>query len=353
MNKATRIKTFVELQSKNNVLKVQKSTTLFQKLLFNVKSEYKKFHDNREPKINNLEIVLSNLNEALDHAGYLEDQSFISSFKSFKENQELPFSVTQEIKCQTRSDQTELFPSKHILRRSYFISNSFSREMFHQIQRQHKIWWMKYGASPGKYSISDQKSESFYKFVSIRSNVDESPTDVERLKLFSLKDCIRNKDVLSSFLAKVPNRKKEVIPDVIETTIDFQVAALSLLMDAVNLTDDYTAFHRRTAPYQLALIVNGTSKDLIDLARYIELLVHQTDPKIEILNESKALIRNEEELRNCFEKFDQIGIPYAIILDENALQQGLFKLRNRNTTLSETIHLNDVTDYLIKIFTSL
>lgn len=352
MSKASRIKAFIDLKSENNVLNIQNSTTLFDKLLKNVRNEYKKFHENREPKINNLEIS-SISNETSNHASHFRNQDFMKSFVSFKENQELPFSISQEIRCQDPVNQNNvLFPSQHVFRTLYFVSNSFSRETFHQIQRQHKIWWMKHGANPGKYSISDQKSELFYKFVSIRSNVDEPPIDVECLKMFSLKDCIKDKDILNSFLSRVPNRKKEVIPDVIEATIDLQVASMALLLDAADLSEEYTAFHRRIAPYQLAVIVDGCSKDLIDLARYIELLVGETDPKIEILNESKTAIRNQKELNGRLEKFDRIGVPYAIVLDEKALESGLFKLRNRNTTLSETIHLSDVTKYLIKIFTS-
>ena len=211
---------------------------------------------------------------------------------------------------------------------------------------------MKFGSSPGKYSISDQKSEEFYKFVTIRSSVEDSGMDVERLKMFSLKDCIRNKSTLNKFLSRIPNRKKETIPDVIEAVVDLQIASFALLLDAVNSSEHHTALHRRSAPYQLALIKKGASKDLIDLARYIELLVETAEPRIEILNSSKVKISDDDDLERQFETFDNIGIPYAIILDESALESGLFKLRNRNTTLAETIHLSDVNNYLIKIFNS-
>lgn len=353
MNKVAKIKTFVDLDRINNSLIVNKCTPLFEKLLRNVKKEYKKFHNNREPKINNLEVALNNSAKASTLIGYLENQHFIDAYTQFKENQELPFSITQEIQCRSASDQGEIrFPSQHILRTTYFVSNSFSREMFHQIQRQHKIWWMTYGASPGKYSISDQRTDSFSKYVNIRSNVEDLQMDVERLKLFSLKDCIRDKEALCSFLSRVPNRKKEVIPDVIEATVELQTASLALLLDAVNLSEDYTAFHRRSAPYQIALLVNEPSADLIDLARYIELLVNVTEPEIEILNESKTKVVNERNWNMELAKLDEIGIPYSIMLNQNSLKAGLLKLRNRNTTLSETIHLSDVTSYVIKIFNS-
>jgi hypothetical protein len=348
MNKVSRIQAFVEFQRKSDSIAVKKVSPLFEKLVKNVKKEYKKFHQNREPKINNFEIVLKDVNESSNTAGYLQNQEIIDLFTSVKDTQELPFSITQEIQCQNDFNRAISFPSQHLLRTSYFVSNAFSREVFHQIQRQHKIWWMKFGASPGKYSISDQKTENFYKFVTIRSSVEESGFDVERLRLFSPKDCIKDKEILNKFLARMPNRKKEIIPDVIESTVDLQVASLALLLDAVNLSDDYTAFHRRSAPYQLALITSDTSKDLIDLARYIEVLVKETEPEIEILNEATS----KEDPKTQFEKFDKVGIPYVISLDEKSLDSGLFKLRNRNTTLAETIHLSDVSKYLIKIFNS-
>lgn len=351
MNKLARIRAFVDFQSNIDTINVTRCTPLFDKLLINVKKEYKKFHENREPKINNLEIAL---NESRDQAGYLCNLDFIDAFTKMKGDHELPFSIKQEIKYDSvgATNGRISFPTQHLLRTSYFVSNAVSRETFHQIQRQHKIWWMKYGASPGKYSISDQKSEDFYKFVSIRSSVEDEQMEVEHLKLFSLKDCIKEKEIVNSFLARVPNRKKEVIPDVIESVVDLQIASLALLLDGVQLSGDYTALHRRSAPYQLALIVSSFSKDLTDLARYIELLIHITEPQIEILNESEAAVCNETDLHIRFQKLDAIGVPYAIVLDEKSLESGMLQLRNRNTTLSETIHLSDVTNYLIKIFTA-
>lgn len=141
-------------------------------------------------------------------------------------------------------------------------------------------------------------------------------------------------------MSRLPNRKREVVPDVIEVVVDFNVAAYAFLLDAVDFSDHYTALHRRSAPFQLAIIASETSKDLVNLARFIELLIHETDPRIKILNKSTE----------DFDALDSIGVPYAIVLDEQALESGMFKLRNRSTTLSETIHLSDVNNYLIKIF---
>lgn len=89
------------------------------------------------------------------------------------------------------------------------------------------------------------------------------------------------------------------------------------------------------------------------MARYIELTIKEKDPSINILNELTHKNLNHKQLHSHFEEFDQIGIPYTVILDESVLKNGLFKLRNRNTTISETIHLSDVGNYVIRIFNSL
>ena len=239
------------------------------------------------------------------------------------------------------------------------MSEGNSQESFQHIQRQHKIWFMKFGSYPGVYKISDQKVEPRFKYVSIQSSVHGIYNhNVEKFKHYQLKDNIECKDLLGEYFAKIPNRDKKVLPDVIEGTIDLQIAAMSLLFDAASLSEYYTALHRRIAPYQLALIPKGDrqhSKDLDDLAKYIELLIHKAEPRIKVLNELHTRNYDKFQLEGQYKIYDEIGIPYNIILDEKALKDGLFGLRNRNTTLTETIHLSDVNDvdgYLIKVFNS-
>lgn len=358
-----RIKQFADLEQKNNVISVRSTTPLFCAVKENVKNEYLNYHHNQQQDNMNIFIDAIQQKEVLEHAIHLKKSNFLDTYAKLSENHELPFSITEEIKgknnsieCVREETLKIIFPKRHILRTSYFVSSSFSEESFYHIQRQHKIWFMKYGSYPGVYKISDQKVEPRFKFVSIQSSVhDKYDHNVEKFKLYTLKDNIDCKEILEKYRSRLPNRKKEVIPDVIECTIDLQIAAMSLLFDAANLSEYYTALHRRIAPYQLALITNGDrehSKDLVDLAKYIELLIGKAEPKIKVINELQTLNYDEIQLQEQFKAYDEIGIPYNIVLNENALKDGLFELRNRNTTLSESIHLSDVTGYLLKIFNS-
>lgn len=349
MEKAARIRPFIEYEKKNNVLVVKKCTNLFEKLVNNVTKAYKSFHANREPKIRNFEISSKEEQQ-------ISDQGFIKAFSQFKESHELPFSAIQEIHGKPNNlsfRDSVLFPNQHLLKTMYFISSSFTKETFHQIQRHHKIWWMRLGTNPGKYSISDQKLETpISKFVTIRTNFGDNLIDVEKIKTFPVKHCVKDDGNLQEFLCRAPNKKNETLPDIIETVIDLQVASLALLSDAINLSEDYLALHRCLAPYQLVVVVQKSSKDLKDLARYIELLVTETDPSIAVFTDNNENDTGQDDMKIKLKRYDDIGVPYSIILDETALAEGLFRLRSRNTTLSETIHLSDVTIYLTRIFKS-
>ena len=48
--------------------------------------------------------------------------------------------------------------------------------------------------------------------------------------------------------------------------------------------------------------------------------------------------------------YDSLGIPYIVTVDKQSTKTGLIKLRSRETTLYETIHISDIPNYLLKIF---
>ncbi|CRL02311.1 CLUMA_CG015110, isoform A [Clunio marinus] len=353
MSHFCRIKAFVNIERKANSFCLTNTTPLFEKFVRKVKNEYIKFHKERDPSMMILEKALDSTNEKCYDETLMENKAFNDSFQQIRTDKELPFSIMQEVYCSKLNPSNVVsFPTQHLLKTCYFIKSNLSKEVFYKIQRQHKIWWMKYGASPGKYTISDLKNESHFKYVNIKFESEDLALDVERLKLLSLKNVSKENFVLNNFLFREANKKRDIIPDVIETTVDLHIASLALLLDAVNFSSEYIALHRRSAPYQLALIISEASNDLIDLARYIELLILNTEPEIDILNDAVKITVNKQSLNERLENFDQIGIPYSIILDKTSLDEGFLKLRNRNTTLNETIHLSDVTKYLINIFKS-
>lgn len=49
-------------------------------------------------------------------------------------------------------------------------------------------------------------------------------------------------------------------------------------------------------------------------------------------------------------QMDTMGVPYVLLLSAECFDRGFLKLRSRDTTLCETIHLSDVPNYLVDIF---
>lgn len=73
---------------------------------------------------------------------------------------------------------------------------------------------------------------------------------------------------------------------------------------------------------------------------------------ISILTEQDFHYDDYAALQQKFNDMDSIGVPYGILIDSDSLKTGFMKLRNRDTTLSETIHISYLTDYLPQIFQS-
>lgn len=90
--------------------------------------------------------------------------------------------------------------------------------------------------------------------------------------------------------------------------------------------------------------------ELEDLAKYITMLL--TKHNVSIFNSNVSIFSIESDLERKYNEMDAIGIPYGLILDEKSLQNGVIKLRCRDTTLCETIHISYLPHYLLKIFRS-
>lgn len=91
-----------------------------------------------------------------------------------------------------------------------------------------------------------------------------------------------------------------------------------------------------------------TNEDLQNLARYVELLLQKKSKLIAVLNNPETTGEIDLELQLML--LDEVGTPYTIILDKASLHTGLLQLRNRNTTLNETVHISYLDAYLLKMF---
>lgn len=150
----------------------------------------------------------------------------------------------------------------------------------------------------------------------------------------------------------------ERFPTIIRSTVSLESAALSLVLDGIDAAvENELCLDRAIAPFQCSVLClhsaaadSSSSSNLLDLAKYVRMLISRAG--ISTYMSEKDYCTNETAQNRRIEHFDRIGIPYVLLIGAECLEQGFLRLRNRDTTISETIHLSDVPNYLLDIFAS-
>lgn len=71
---------------------------------------------------------------------------------------------------------------------------------------------------------------------------------------------------------------------------------------------------------------------------------------ISTMNLDDCIFKDQNHLDQKYQSRDNIGVPYGILLEDTTLDSGYLKLRNRDTTLHEFVHISRIEDYLVKLF---
>lgn len=285
-----------------------------------------------------------------ENVAYLRNQS-----KAMK----LPFGVmverTEKNKLVPLGDTFILdLPETVELCTTYLLPSSSANQFLYQLQRQRKIWWMRWSVDPGRYFISDtrrnEESNGTTTSVSICARFLDRFDDKTELEL----------DHLELSLLGDANGTTDTVPfnAIVRVTNNLNRTALAILMDALECNAPSEArvkIHHKIAPYKCAIICHPEDHrgqaagmmqpDLIDLSKHLayvlraaKLTVHQDDGAF-------GQLQHDHQIA----ELDQIGVPYVLVLNAKTLHTGLLQLRSRDTTLSETIHLSDLPSYLVKI----
>lgn len=254
---------FLELQLiKDSNVKISEFLPLSNRLMVNIQNEYKSSRDSKIP------FYLKPSDDKIsdpENLNYVNDPQFVAFFTQYKANP-IPFAICEQLNRSFKLNKEELdlesinieSSNSVFLRTTYFINEHFSSSVFSEIQRQHKIWWMKYSASPGRFQISDQRNEDLdgvpIKSVNITSTIDSKNLILEKLKLLPGKEILTAENKI---LYRIKTEsKKTVTPGIVQSTISLDSAAIGVLFDAIESSEDHSVcLHRRLAPYQVCLLI--------------------------------------------------------------------------------------------------
>ncbi|KAF5288462.1 hypothetical protein FQR65_LT02114 [Abscondita terminalis] len=238
-----------------------------------------------------------------------------------------------------------------ILQTTMFVSPTLSTQFFHQWQRQRRTWWRKFSASPGKYVFSDLHIDDDGN-QQLKVNADyswERPL-VEFLRFFKTKHPCLTIEHLNT-----RDGRKKVTAHYVTSTISLPTMLLNTLCDAYDEPEfqgkprPLLRLHRKLAPYKISFAVtapqSSTTEELGSLALY---LCKQL--RAEHISSLLLPTATRHTLDLQWNQYDQLGIPYTVVLNEGTLKNGISLLRSRDTTLKEQVHVTKLPAYVQKLF---
>lgn len=242
-----------------------------------------------------------------------------------------------------------------ILSNSFFVHPSVANEYFNRVQRSKKIWWMKLTSSAGNIIISEQKLLKYgIETVTINLKTEYGELELEKIQKIQQNDIFDNESYYIRMQCAKSNL--EIIPAIIRSDICLNVATLCILIDSFQSEENQTLhLNRKLAPYQCALLRladNKTSNELQCMAEYIGLLLKAKKISTLNLENNNVPYSQLSNLQAEMQKLDIIGVPFTLILEKECLSSGMIKLRNRDTTIPELIHLTDIPNYICQIMKS-
>lgn len=297
---------------------------------------------------------------SLSRFGFVHSQLFRQHFqellKLHPSKAKCPTLLKQQRIGVTQHSQSIFQPAQPVthLITDFFVEPHRGLEHFYNVQRESKIWWMRYSSNPSRYAIVPQtelEKPAGCQAIDIRASFGPAgDATVEQLSLVQLP--AESEDF------QLPDARTGApqLPAVIRSVIELEPASCVLLLDGCDHGREARSLllNRVLAPYQCAIA--GIQKtERIRSVDLQDLCAHVTDvllrAKLRLQHEGYALAANAKQLTQQLDTYDRLGVPYALLLDEQqTLSNGLLQLRSRDTQLAETVHISDLPDYLLNIF---
>ncbi len=148
---------------------------------------------------------------------------------------------------------------------------------------------------------------------------------------------------------KVRVHGEKIIPHVVEPSFGLERIFYVLLENAIEKTRDDKIVLRlkpSIAPYHVAVfpLVSGKKPEhrkIVEIAQRIHREL--------IRRRIRSFYDEEGSIGRRYARADEIGIPYAITVDYQTLEDGTVTIRDRDTREQERIHVNNVYDKLLEL----
>ncbi|XP_019732390.1 DNA polymerase subunit gamma-2, mitochondrial isoform X1 [Hippocampus comes] len=311
----------------------------------------------REQLVQNLHMLLQTsplLRTSLFH-GSLEQ--FVPIFELV--NRKLPFGIAETGRCFQPSKEGDGCPAE-VTEASlvWFCSPRTSSQWMDHWARQRLKWWRKFALAPSDFSSSDVPQgelegaasrgvKIFYRF----------PWGQEPLEVLWSRGDGELLQMHKGIRSKLQSRDgRKSIPHIVSTTGNIDRGLLAFLYNSLQLhkREDtkqklqqrkVLKLHPLLAPVKVALgIGRGATMELRQVC----------DGLLQDLKEAKIsawpgyLESSSMPMEQLNSKYDEMGVLFTAVISESTLESGLLQLRSRDTTIKETMHISELTNFLCR-----
>ncbi|XP_051751829.1 DNA polymerase subunit gamma-2, mitochondrial isoform X1 [Ctenopharyngodon idella] len=241
----------------------------------------------------------------------------------------------------------------------WFCSPRTSSQWMDYWAHQRLQWWRKFALGPSDFSMCNVMDEELKEGTSHGVKVlYKFPWGSETLEtLWSLGDTQLLKTHQGT-CRKLQCRdgRKSVVPHVISVSANVDRGMLAYLFNSFQLlkkNDSKQKLHQRTVlklhpsltPVKVALDMGRGSNT--ELRQVCEGLL-QEFLEVGISTWPGYLDTMSLSLENLHTKYDEMGVLFTVMVSESTLKSGLLLVRNRDTTIRETMHISEVKCFLLK-----
>lgn len=276
-------------------------------------------------------------------------------------NKKLPFGLAETGTCHQISDQNQppIGCSSQRTEASlvWFCPPRTSSQWLDHWTRQRLKWWRKFALSPSDFNSSDVMAAELQHGASHGVHVTyRFPWGCEPVEtLWNLGDAellTTHKKARTKLQYK--DRQKSVIPHVIAMHANMDRGLLAYLFNSLQLEKKVGVVQRKVlklhpnlAPVKVALDMGrGTTVELRQVCE--GLLTEFLEADISVWPGYLQAMPQRQTLDKSLSKYDEMGVLFTVIISENTLENGLLLVRNRDTTIRETMHISEVKKYLQK-----
>ncbi|XP_012682921.3 DNA polymerase subunit gamma-2, mitochondrial, partial [Clupea harengus] len=278
-------------------------------------------------------------------------------------NKKLPFGIAETGTCYQLSDQnlagigcSSEFTEASLV---WFCSPRTSSQWLDHWTRQRLKWWRKFALSPSDFSSSElveaELQDGASRGVKVTYRFPWGPEPLETLWNLGDSELLKTHGNAKAKL-QCKDGRKLFVPQVIALSGNMDRGLLAYLFNSLQMEKKVSIkqrihqrkvlkLHPTLAPIKVALDMGRGAT--VELRQVCEGLVTEF-LEADISVWPGYLETMPQSLEQLHTKYDEMGVLFTVMISENTLENGLLVVRNRDTTIRETMHISEVKKYLQK-----